>query len=399
MEKDFNILVADDEHTFCEILKDLLSIEKKYNVILASNREEVIKKIVNFNIDVIILDKRFPTDLEGMETFKKIKELKPELEIIMLTAYPDPESNQKAYSIGVSAYLIKTDDYGKLIETINKLCEKIQLRRQNSLFMKELKKENLKLEKIRDTLKDWNENLINRLKEFEIGFKKNLEISRVSDPPIFPTKFLALCMNSEISGFIKLQRSFMDENKNADNEFWNKVFAKFSQVNDYIFDISKVYCDLILAKPFEKKIFDLTETLQKTLSIAHFFAYSKNLILEVENFTLPPFFGNPQLLSRAVLNLFKLISELECDADPEKIVKFRAFSEGGNLKIEMIRSSSCFLNNMLISKFESKTFCEENENEIYLLIIKQVIEFHNGQIELSSSDEGRNFKFVISLPQ
>lgn len=398
MENGFNILVADDEINYCEILSDLLSAEKKYNVLLATNHEETIKRVINFNVDLVILDKRFPTDVQGMETFKRIKEIKPDVEIIMLTAYPDSNSNHEAHMKGVSAYLIKTDDYEQLLETINKLCEKIQLRSQNALLMKELKKENQKLEKVRFTLKNWNENLIHRLKEYEMGFKKNIEIIRSCDSPMIPTKFLAFCMNNEINGFIQIQKEILDEYRDIDGDFCNSAFLRLSQITEYIYDISKVYCDLILEKPFEKRLFDLSDSLNKVFGVAQLFARSKNISLEVENFNLPPFSGNSQLISRAVLNLFKFISETIGDCIERKI-KFKAYIEGLFLKIEMMNSLSGISSELIKEKFETKEFSEDNKEEIFLLIVKQAVEYHGGKMDLKISDDEENLIFTITFSQ
>jgi len=77
----FNIMVADDESNFREILKDLLTAEK-HNVICASDRDEALRKIVDFDIHVILLDKHFQTDDDGLAVLRQVKAIKPEIEVI-----------------------------------------------------------------------------------------------------------------------------------------------------------------------------------------------------------------------------------------------------------------------------------------------------------------------------
>ncbi|EKD81840.1 MAG: hypothetical protein ACD_39C01615G0001, partial [uncultured bacterium] len=75
----FNVLIADDEPRFCEILEDLLASED-INLYSVHTPENAIKAVLNYDIHLALLDKRFPTDHEGVQTLRRFKELKPETE-------------------------------------------------------------------------------------------------------------------------------------------------------------------------------------------------------------------------------------------------------------------------------------------------------------------------------
>ncbi|HAE37936.1 MAG TPA: hypothetical protein DCG57_04755, partial [Candidatus Riflebacteria bacterium] len=159
----FNVLIADDEPRFCEILEDLLGHDN-INLYSVHTPDNAVKAILNYDIHLALLDKRFPTDYEGVQTLRRVKELKPETEVIMMTAYPDAESNLDAVALGAYCYLPKTMDYEKMQLVLRRLLNLIQQKRQNTSLLVELEERNKWLESISNTVKSWNEKLVRRVK-------------------------------------------------------------------------------------------------------------------------------------------------------------------------------------------------------------------------------------------
>ena len=151
----FNVLIADDEPRFCEILEDLLASEN-INLYSVHTPENAVKAVLNYDIHLALLDKRFPTDHDGVQTLRRVKELKPETEVIMMTAYPDSESNLDAVALGAYCYLHKTMDYEKMQVVLRRLLNLIQQKRQNTSLLVELEERNKWLESISNTVKSWS---------------------------------------------------------------------------------------------------------------------------------------------------------------------------------------------------------------------------------------------------
>jgi DNA-binding NtrC family response regulator len=59
--------------------------------------------------------------LNGVQLLKEIKDRRPVIKVIMMTAYPTSETRMKASENGASAYLTKPVDLQKLVDTINSL--------------------------------------------------------------------------------------------------------------------------------------------------------------------------------------------------------------------------------------------------------------------------------------
>ncbi|MBW2116078.1 MAG: response regulator, partial [Deltaproteobacteria bacterium] len=85
MTKKPRILVVDDEAAMRESLKDWLK-EDGYEVGLAAGGKEAIAMAEEKNWEVILLDLKMP-GMDGLEALKRLKEVIPEAEVLMMTAY------------------------------------------------------------------------------------------------------------------------------------------------------------------------------------------------------------------------------------------------------------------------------------------------------------------------
>ncbi|MBF0408841.1 MAG: response regulator [Candidatus Riflebacteria bacterium] len=390
-EEMFNILVADDEISFCEVLKDLLSTDIRYNVIRALTPEEAVQKAVNFHVDLVLLDKRFKSDAEGVRVFKKIKELKPETEIVMMTAYPDSLSNHEVFSAGAAAYLLKTDDYEKLLETIKCLMEKTRLRKTDISSLSELRNKNSRLEKVHTTMKTWNDQLLKRLKEQE----KVIASSVTSElfESTFRSRLIALCMKSEIEFLLQTQKCIIHELSEKHGSELPEILSRIITLNSLIHEISSGYCNLIAEKNLSKQLFSLNEVIVSTISAIRFLSNEKSLKFGYQTDILPDYFGNPEIVFRTLITLFFTISKF-CDSRKNNEnslnrIFFRSCIENNIIKFEMSSSKRN------ISEFEKLS--ENDYDGTSLLLITQAVAFHNGNISLIM-DEFNSLRITIELP-
>ena len=110
-----SVLIVDDEKIIRNSLKDWL--QDGYDVTMAETGEEAIKVIKNHDFDVIVLDVRL-TGKSGLQVLKEIKEIKPQIKSIIITAYPSVELAIEAMKAGATDYIVKPfspDQLEKLI--------------------------------------------------------------------------------------------------------------------------------------------------------------------------------------------------------------------------------------------------------------------------------------------
>ncbi len=105
-----HVLLVEDELSVANGLKMVLS-EEGYGVDVAMTGIEALKTFRGNGFDLVVADLRLP-DIDGMDVIRKIKQERPETNIVIITGYPSVSSAVESAKIGVSEYLRKpfTDD-------------------------------------------------------------------------------------------------------------------------------------------------------------------------------------------------------------------------------------------------------------------------------------------------
>ncbi len=98
------ILVVDDDTMNLRRAERILKAE--YEVILAGSGKEALDQIKGKNIDLILLDIAMP-EMDGIETFKRMKESSTDVPVIFLTASGDEDDVRNAIKLGAVNYLKK----------------------------------------------------------------------------------------------------------------------------------------------------------------------------------------------------------------------------------------------------------------------------------------------------
>lgn len=121
-----NVLIADDELLTLELLKNIidwshfgLSVQDT-----ALNGKQAMNIISSKSIDILITDIKMP-EMDGISLIKWVKEIKPTMKIIIISAYGEFEYAKKALALGVMGYLLKPIDEIELSELLIKTTEEI----------------------------------------------------------------------------------------------------------------------------------------------------------------------------------------------------------------------------------------------------------------------------------
>jgi two-component system, NtrC family, response regulator AtoC len=130
MEK---ILIVDDEPFICENLKRILE-EEGYHTVVAQAGKKAMVCLLEDAIDLVFLDLNLP-DISGLEVLKQIKELDPELLVIVITGYASVESAVEALKLGAYDY-IKKPFKADVIKLIVKLALETQNLKREVHYLK-----------------------------------------------------------------------------------------------------------------------------------------------------------------------------------------------------------------------------------------------------------------------
>ncbi len=99
-----SVLIVEDEAIVRESLRDWL--KDAYQVATAETGEEALEKIEKQDFDILIMDVRLPGK-SGLQVLREVKEIKPDIKCIVITAYPSVELAVEAMKMGAIDYLIK----------------------------------------------------------------------------------------------------------------------------------------------------------------------------------------------------------------------------------------------------------------------------------------------------
>lgn len=111
-------MIADDQELMRESLQILLSTKEDIEICaLAKDGEEVLALVAKEQPDVILMDIRMP-QMNGVQCTKQIKEMYPQIAVIVLTTFDDDEYIYDALKYGASSYLLKGVSLEELYQAI-----------------------------------------------------------------------------------------------------------------------------------------------------------------------------------------------------------------------------------------------------------------------------------------
>jgi len=133
--KNASILVVDDDTDVLTALRLLLKPTVKV-IVTEKNPNTINAHIESSNFDVVILDMNFSglvnTGNEGIFWLNKIKKKKPEMSVILMTAYADIDLAIRGLKEGASDFLMKPWKNKKVIETITSILSKKKSNKTNT---------------------------------------------------------------------------------------------------------------------------------------------------------------------------------------------------------------------------------------------------------------------------
>ncbi len=112
------ILVVDDHEMVREGLMAMLQSEPDFDVVGQTGRgAEAVDLVEATRSDVVLLDARLP-DVSGVEVCRRLTHAHPEVAVVILTTYTDPDLVQECIQAGARGYVVKDVERFSLKESI-----------------------------------------------------------------------------------------------------------------------------------------------------------------------------------------------------------------------------------------------------------------------------------------
>ena len=179
-----NIIWVDDE--IDHLKPHIISLEDKgYAVAPISNGWDAIESIQTNNFDLVLMD-HFMPGIDGIETVKRIKEIRPELPIIMITKSEEEWLMDEAISEQVAEYLIKPVNPSQIFSACKRVLEKSRIidEKNTGDYLKEFREIEMRIQDSM-TIDDWW-NLYNKLVGWQLTFdaQRKPELSDILEEQI-----------------------------------------------------------------------------------------------------------------------------------------------------------------------------------------------------------------------
>ncbi len=164
-----SVLIVDDEVSVREALRQIL--KRFYEVHIAANGEEALQCVRRESIDLVTLDLKMPK-MSGIEVLREIKKIKEDVEVIIITAYGNPDNAGEALYYGAGDFIAKPFDVSDVTTKVNDSLE----RRYHGLKVKNL------IQHIKDLLPQGENGKEERLLALSKNLCEILEKGESSDP-------------------------------------------------------------------------------------------------------------------------------------------------------------------------------------------------------------------------
>ncbi len=170
-----NIIWVDDE--IDHLKPHIISLEDKgYIITPISNGWDAIQSVQTNNYDLVLMD-HFMPGIDGIETVRRIKEIKPELPVIMITKSEEEWLMDEAISEQVAEYLIKPVNPTQIFSACKRVLEKSRIIDEKTTgdYLKEFREIETRIQEYM-TIDDWW-SLYNKL----VGWQLKFDVQRKSE--------------------------------------------------------------------------------------------------------------------------------------------------------------------------------------------------------------------------
>ncbi|ANY73522.1 response regulator [Paenibacillus ihbetae] len=111
------VLIVDDQNGIRILLVEVFSSEG-YETFQAANGKAALEIVKLHEPDLVLLDMKIP-GMDGLEILKHIKQMNPDIKVIMMTAYGELDMIKEATDLGALMHFTKPFDIDEMRQAVN----------------------------------------------------------------------------------------------------------------------------------------------------------------------------------------------------------------------------------------------------------------------------------------
>ena len=121
------VVVVDDHELFADALKMYLTRDARIEVVgVASSGQEAIDLALGMGADVVLMD-IFMRGMDGLEATKRLRAIRPETHVIVLTGLSGDEIGDEARQAGADGYLQKGAVHDQVVDAVLRVAQGLPL--------------------------------------------------------------------------------------------------------------------------------------------------------------------------------------------------------------------------------------------------------------------------------
>lgn len=366
----YKILIVDDERverTGIRFLIDEYNIE--LDIAEAENGEKALEHIENNPIDILITDIRMPF-MDGLELAARVREIRPNIKIVIMSAYSEFEYAKKAIDLKVVHYILKPIEDNEFVRTINNIinvCNSETDEKENEKKLLDGYQKSLKYEKekvLMDLISGVEINqLKNSIRDVNINFDGCIiQLALIN----FESRFFD-SNNNEFESLIKIKLGqnfeYINLNEyesvifliNPNREFNSNIIVDFSEhIKEVVYEKYNMNVFIALSKPINS----VEEVREQYVKLEHIlesrFFFDGSVILFEDNDYVN--IDNPEkAIENIVSNIFEQIGNENLK----------------NLKELLVLLFNCFHGKISFSSIYVKYECSGIVKEVYKKLNKK----------------------------
>jgi len=350
-ERKSKILIVDDAIDTVELLRKRFHSEG-YDTSEAYDGEEALKRVDEYNPDLIVLDVMMPK-IDGYEVCRRLKndENKKYIPILMLTAKGGVESKVKGLEIGADDYLAKPFDYKELSARVKSLL----------------------------TIKASREKLLEEEKSVALEKMMDEVAHEIRNPLV------------SIGGFAKRVYDRLPEN-DPNKKYLEMIMDEVSKLENMV----KLLIELKTMAVCYSECADVNDIIKEVLSIHEEELAEKGIIVKTELMDGPPCIsGDREQLKVAISNLVK--NSIEAMLQSPKILRITTSTVDGLMVIDIFDTGKGIPKDKLKNIFHPFYTSKIYGPGLGLTFTLKIVQQHGGTIS-AESEPGKGTTFTIRLP-
>src|SRR3990172_1123997 len=123
------ILIVDDEESVRKSLADVMR-DEGYEVVSAASGREGLDLLHEAQPSLALLDIAMP-EMDGIETLRRIREIRPDMPVVMVTGHGTIETAVKTTKMGAYDFIVKPPELQHLMLVVKHGIEESRLREEN----------------------------------------------------------------------------------------------------------------------------------------------------------------------------------------------------------------------------------------------------------------------------